>query len=72
MDLLTWLLIALGFGFAICLGLLVKMTGDLPQASMHEAPAFPETPSKTPSAEELGSKAAASHESSPTELSGMQ
>jgi hypothetical protein len=69
-DLLTWLLMVFGFGFATCLLLLV-MTGDLSQASVHEAPAVPETPSKIASAEEHGEKAP-SRESSRTELSNVQ
>jgi hypothetical protein len=68
-DLLTWLLIVFGFGFAMCLQLLVKTTGDLWQGSVCEAPAILETRSQTASAEEPDANAAASHESSQTELS---
>jgi hypothetical protein len=71
-DLLTWLLIVFGFGFAMCLQLLVKTTGDLSQGSVYEAPAVLETPSRTATAEEPDAKAAALHESSPTELSDAQ
>jgi hypothetical protein len=49
-DLLTWLLLVFGFGFAICLQLLVNMTGDLSQGSEYEAPAILETPAKTAAA----------------------
>jgi hypothetical protein len=49
-DLLTWLLLVFGFGFAICLRLLVKTTGDLSQGSEYEAPAILETPGKTAAA----------------------
>jgi hypothetical protein len=62
MDLLTWLLMVFGFGFAICLLLLVEMIGDLSQASVHESPA---------SAGEPGVKANESPGSSPTKLSGV-
>jgi hypothetical protein len=72
MDLLTWLLIIFGFGFAICLLQLIKMIGDLSQVSVHESPAILETPNKTASGEESCEKATASHESSPTELGGAQ
>jgi len=48
--LLTWLLLVYGFGFAICLQLLVKTTGDLSQGSVYEAPAILETPDKTAAA----------------------
>lgn len=68
MDLLTWLLIVFGFGFAMCLLLLLKMTGDLSQGSVHESPAILEEPSKPASAGEPGAKANESHESSPTTL----
>jgi hypothetical protein len=71
-DCLTWLLIVFGFGFAICLHLLTKATGDLSQGSTYEAPAILETLSKTASAEEPDAKAAALHESSPTKLSDAQ
>ena len=50
MDLLTWLLLVCGFGFAICLQLLVKTTGDLSQGKVYEAPAILGTPSKTAAA----------------------
>jgi hypothetical protein len=70
-DLLTWLLIVFGFGFAICLKLLVKATGDLSPGSSFEATAFRETPAKAPSTVGLVAKAAASHESSPL-LSGAR
>jgi hypothetical protein len=52
MDLLTWLLIVFGLGFAICLLLLAKMIGDISQVRVHESPAIPETPGKPASAEE--------------------
>jgi hypothetical protein len=71
-DLLTWLLLVFGFGFAICLQLLVKTTGDLSQGSVYEAPAILETPGKNATAEEPDAKAAASYESSPTVLSDAQ
>jgi hypothetical protein len=63
-DLLTWLLLVFGVGFAICLQLLVKTTGDLSQGRVYKAPAILETPGKTASAEEPDTKAAASYESS--------
>jgi hypothetical protein len=69
MDFLTWLLIVFGFGFAICLLLLVKMTGDLSTMSVHE---FLETPNKTASREGPDAKVTASYESSPTALTGAQ
>jgi len=72
MDLLTWLLIVFGFGFAVCLLLLIKMMGDRSQVSVHESLAILETPNKTASGEEPSAKATASHESSPTESSGAQ
>ena len=57
MDLLTWLLLVCGFGFAICLQLLVKTTGDLSQGSVYEAPAILGTPSKTAAASKGAHKA---------------
>jgi hypothetical protein len=72
MDLLTWLLIVFGLGFATCLLLLVQMTGDLSRVSVYEAPAILETPSKAASADESDTKAVASLELSPMELSGAQ
>jgi hypothetical protein len=71
-DLLTWLLLVFGLGFAICLQLLVKTIGDLSQGSVYKAPAILETPGKTASAEGPDAKAVASYESSLTELSDAQ
>jgi hypothetical protein len=68
MDLLTWLLIVLGLGFARCLLLLVKMIGDLSRVSVHESPAIPETPSKPASVEVPPAKATEPYEWSPAEV----
>jgi hypothetical protein len=68
MHLLTWLLIVFGFGFAMCLLLLVNMIGDLSQVSVHESPAILEEPSKPASAEEPGAQANESRASRPTHL----
>jgi hypothetical protein len=70
-DLLTWLLVVFGFGFAICLNLLLKAAGDPSRGSTYEAPAIRETPAVAASTVGPGAKAAALHESSPI-LGGSQ
>lgn len=68
MHFLTALIFVAGFAFVVCL-VLVKLIGDLSQASVHESPAILETHRKPASAEEPPAKATESYESMPTELS---
>jgi hypothetical protein len=51
MHFLASLIIVFGIVFVVCLSL-VKLTGDLSQARVHESPAILETPGKAASAEE--------------------
>ena len=71
MHFLTSLFLVAGFVFVVGLGL-VTLAWELWQVSVHESPAFLETPIRPESSEWLPAKTTESYESSPTELNDAQ
>jgi hypothetical protein len=71
MHFLSWSILVAALVFAVCLSL-IKLAWELSQVSVHESPAFLETPGKSARLEEPPATATDSYESSPTRLGHMQ